>query len=295
MEYTATAFAEPLRRVFAELYRPTRTIIDFHPKSKYFVRPSRTAASAALVRALPLHAVPLRLRGAAARVRQVQADRSTVSGVHDDHAPALLVVARWSDDADVMMAAVRDSRALPGAGRGWAGSLAQGRLQTTRRSPWQPYWELRKLFQKEVVVSATRRGSSTWPVRGVRQHAGVAVIVRCWRYRCSWTASATSWRRLSPPARHVLLRWPASTRSALAGWGRAARSRWPRWPSPRWRGDFCARPRAGSTNLGEIARAPWPIRCPRRAGHLLAFAALFIVMLAETGRLPIDNPPPTSS
>ena len=32
MEYTATAFAEPLRRVFAELYRPTRDLsIDFHP------------------------------------------------------------------------------------------------------------------------------------------------------------------------------------------------------------------------------------------------------------------------
>ena len=39
MEYTATAFAEPLRRVFAELYRPTRDLsIDFHPASKYFVQ-----------------------------------------------------------------------------------------------------------------------------------------------------------------------------------------------------------------------------------------------------------------
>jgi hydrogenase-4 component B len=39
MEYTATAFAEPLRRVFAELYRPTRDLsIDFHPDSKYFVQ-----------------------------------------------------------------------------------------------------------------------------------------------------------------------------------------------------------------------------------------------------------------
>jgi formate hydrogenlyase subunit 4 len=27
-----------------------------------------------------------------------------------------------------------------------------------------------------------------------------------------------------------------------------------------------------------------------RPGHLLAFAALFIVTLAETGRLPVDNP-----
>jgi hypothetical protein len=39
MEYTSTAFAEPLRRVFAELYRPTQDLsIDFHPGSKYFVQ-----------------------------------------------------------------------------------------------------------------------------------------------------------------------------------------------------------------------------------------------------------------
>jgi NADH:ubiquinone oxidoreductase subunit 5 (subunit L)/multisubunit Na+/H+ antiporter MnhA subunit len=39
MEYTSTAFAEPLRRVFAELYRPTQDLsIDFHPDSKYFVQ-----------------------------------------------------------------------------------------------------------------------------------------------------------------------------------------------------------------------------------------------------------------
>jgi formate hydrogenlyase subunit 3/multisubunit Na+/H+ antiporter MnhD subunit len=39
MEYTSTAFAEPLRRVFAELYRPTRDLsIDFHPESRYFVQ-----------------------------------------------------------------------------------------------------------------------------------------------------------------------------------------------------------------------------------------------------------------
>ena len=39
MEYTSTAFAEPLRRVFAELYRPTKDLsIDFHPGSRYFVQ-----------------------------------------------------------------------------------------------------------------------------------------------------------------------------------------------------------------------------------------------------------------
>jgi hydrogenase-4 component B len=39
MEYTSTAFAEPLRRVFAALYRPTKDLtIEFHPESKYFVQ-----------------------------------------------------------------------------------------------------------------------------------------------------------------------------------------------------------------------------------------------------------------
>ena len=39
MEYTATAFAEPLRRVFAEIYHPSKELtIDFHPESKYFVQ-----------------------------------------------------------------------------------------------------------------------------------------------------------------------------------------------------------------------------------------------------------------
>ena len=48
---------------------------------------------------------------------------------------------------------------------------------------------------------------------------------------------------------------------------------------------------AGSTNLGRIVIAT--LANPGTAispGHLLAFAALFIVSLAETGRLPVDNP-----
>jgi hydrogenase-4 component B len=39
MEYTATSFAEPLRRVFAELYQPSKELnVDFHPGSKYFIQ-----------------------------------------------------------------------------------------------------------------------------------------------------------------------------------------------------------------------------------------------------------------
>ena len=39
MEYTAAAFAEPLRRVFAQLYRPTKDLtVSTHPESRYFVQ-----------------------------------------------------------------------------------------------------------------------------------------------------------------------------------------------------------------------------------------------------------------
>ena len=48
---------------------------------------------------------------------------------------------------------------------------------------------------------------------------------------------------------------------------------------------------AGSTNLGEIVTRtlaePGRVLGP---AHVLGFAALFIVTIAETGRLPVDNP-----
>src|SRR3989441_937477 len=49
--------------------------------------------------------------------------------------------------------------------------------------------------------------------------------------------------------------------------------------------------RAGTIDLGRVVarfgQEPWLAANP---AHLLAFAAFFIVMLAETGRLPVDNP-----
>jgi hydrogenase-4 component B len=44
-EYTAAAFAEPLRRVFTGFYRPTQEVtVDVHPVSRYFVRAIRLRA-----------------------------------------------------------------------------------------------------------------------------------------------------------------------------------------------------------------------------------------------------------
>jgi hypothetical protein len=39
MEYTSAAFAEPLRRIFTEVYRPTQDLsVSVHPDSRYVVR-----------------------------------------------------------------------------------------------------------------------------------------------------------------------------------------------------------------------------------------------------------------
>jgi formate hydrogenlyase subunit 4 len=48
---------------------------------------------------------------------------------------------------------------------------------------------------------------------------------------------------------------------------------------------------AGSTSLTEVSRAAiaqqWRFLAP---SQILAFAALFLVLIAETGRIPVDNP-----
>ena len=98
MEYTATAFAEPLRRVFAELYRPSRDLsIDFHPASKYFVQSIeyRSEIHPWFERVLYdtlLHG----LRGAATRVRRLQGGSVHLYLVYMTIALlVLLTVARW--------------------------------------------------------------------------------------------------------------------------------------------------------------------------------------------------------
>jgi hydrogenase-4 component B len=98
MEYTATAFAEPLRRVFAALYRPTDDVtIDAHPGSKYFVQSIayRSEIDPWFERVIyrPFIAA---LRVAADRVRRLQAGSLHLYLVYVTLALlALLIAARW--------------------------------------------------------------------------------------------------------------------------------------------------------------------------------------------------------
>jgi hydrogenase-4 component B len=99
MEYTATAFAEPLRRVFAELYRPTEDLaIDFHPESRYFVQSIayRSEVHPWFERLLYAPVVSF-LRRTAFRVRWLQAGSLHLYLLYMIVAlVALLLVARWT-------------------------------------------------------------------------------------------------------------------------------------------------------------------------------------------------------
>lgn len=99
MEYTATAFAEPLRRIFAELYRPTQDLsIDFHPESKYFVQSIeyRSEIHPWFERLLYAPLVSL-LRAVAGQVRRLQAGSLHLYLLYMTVALLVLLVAtRWA-------------------------------------------------------------------------------------------------------------------------------------------------------------------------------------------------------
>jgi formate hydrogenlyase subunit 4 len=172
----------------------------------------------------------------------------------------------------------------------------KARLQNRRGAPaWQPYLELRKLFAKEVVVSR----NASWLFRAApfvvfASAVATAALVPI-------LAAPSSFDTLGDLLVLVYLLLLGTFFLALAGLD----------PGSAFGGMGASRAvtvaalaeptvalavvalalSAGSTNLGRIVAAT--LDDPARAlspGHLLAFAALFIVALAETGRLPVDNP-----
>jgi len=174
----------------------------------------------------------------------------------------------------------------------WIKARMQSRLGPP---PWQPYRELRKLLHKEVVVS----DNASWLFR----FAPYAVSA-------STLAIAFLVPLIVVPRRfdmigdlfvvvYLLLLgtfWLAlaglDPGSAFGGMGASRDVTVAALAEPSTAtAIFSLALGAGSTNLGAIVVAT--LNDPRTVltpGHLLAFAALFVVALAETGRLPVDNP-----
>ncbi len=126
-------------------------------------------------------------------------------------------------------------------------------------SPWQPYADLRKLLVKEVVVSTT----SSWIFRATPYVLVATMLVIALIVPVSVARMGSS--------REVAVAALAEPTVIVAVFALALR--------------------ADTIDLGRVVerfgQEPWLAANP---AHLLAFAAFFIVMLAETGRLPVDNP-----
>ena len=174
--------------------------------------------------------------------------------------------------------------------------MAKARLQGRRGAPpWQPYYDLRKLFGKDAVVSR----NASWlfrfaPYLIFATTVAVTMLVPL-------IAAPLPFDAVGDLLMVVYLMLLGTFFLALAGLD----------PGTAFGGMGASREMtvaaiaeptialaifglavgAGSTNLGQIVAQtlshPGAVINP---GHLLGFAALFIVTLAETGRLPVDNP-----
>jgi formate hydrogenlyase subunit 4 len=172
----------------------------------------------------------------------------------------------------------------------------KARLQNRRGAPcWQPYRELRKLFQKEVVVSR----NTSWlfritPFIVLASTVAVTMLVPFIAVRLPFDAVGDLLVvvYLLLLGTFFLALAGLDTGSAFGGMGASREVTIAALAEPTVAlAIFALALGAGSTNLGQIvARTTADPAAVLSPGHLLAFAAVFIVTLAETGRLPVDNP-----
>lgn len=172
----------------------------------------------------------------------------------------------------------------------------KARLQGRRGAPpWQPYFELRKLFAKELVVSRT----ASWIFRlapfvvfgtGVVVAALVPLVFVSGTFDRTGDLFAAVYLLLL--GTFFLALAGLDTGSPFGGMGSSREMTVVALTEPTVAlSIFALALTAGSTNLGAIvARTLAEPATVLGPGHVLGFAALFVVTLAENGRLPVDNP-----
>jgi len=172
----------------------------------------------------------------------------------------------------------------------------KARLQNRRGAPvWQPYLELRKLFRKEVVVSS----NASWLFRAAPFIIFSSAVVTTALVPVLTVPVALDRMGDLVVLVYLLLLGTfflalagLDPGSAFGGMGASREVTVAALAEPTVAlAVFALALSAGSTNLGQIVVAT--LADPARTvspGHALAFAALFIVTRAETGRRPVDNP-----
>ena len=172
----------------------------------------------------------------------------------------------------------------------------KARLQT-RRGPGilQPYRDLHKLFRKGMVIPE----SASWifsaaPVVVFATAAVVGLMIPMITAEAplSLFGGVLAVVYLLGLGRFFLALGGLDTGSSFGGLGSSREMTISALAEPAMMlAIFTVALSANSTNLSEIARSAigqsWRFLAP---SQMLAFAALFIVLIAETGRIPVDNP-----
>ena len=166
-----------------------------------------------------------------------------------------------------------------------------------RRGPrvWQPYFDLIKFLRKDMVISE----HASW-IFSITPYvmfltalcAGLLVPMTTAQAPMSLFGDALALVGLLALGRFFLALGGLDPASAFGGMGSSREMTIAAVAEPAMMmAIFTVAIAARSTNLSQIVLASqspdWRFLDP---SHALAFAAMFIVLLAETGRIPVDNP-----
>jgi len=171
----------------------------------------------------------------------------------------------------------------------------KARLQNRQGPPlFQGYYDLAKLLRKESVRSET----ASWVfVAGPRVYFGAAVaatsLVPVLFAAAPLEATGGVLLLVGTFAlgRFALASAALDTGSAFGGMGSSRDMTIAALAEPALMlGLFTSALAAGSLNLGSLVRTGLQHGIALHPSDLLAFAGLFIIVIAETGRIPVDNP-----
>jgi formate hydrogenlyase subunit 4 len=172
----------------------------------------------------------------------------------------------------------------------------KARLQT-RRGPGilQPYRDLHKLFRKGMVVPETASwifSATPYVVFVATLIAGLMIPMVSAQAPLGLFGGVLAMVYLLGLGRFFLALGGLDTGSSFGGLGSSREMTISALAEPAMMlAVFTVAIGANSTSLSEVARTAigqnWRFLAP---AQVLAFSALFVVMIAETGRIPVDNP-----
>jgi formate hydrogenlyase subunit 4 len=180
---------------------------------------------------------------------------------------------------------------LSGCIRNW-----KAKLQNRRGARiWQPYSDLIKFFRKDMVISEHASwifSFAPYVVFITVLVAGLLVPMVTVQAPLSLFGDVLALVGLLALGRFFLALGGLDPGSAFGGMGSSREMTIAAIAEPALMlAIFTVAITAGSTDIShivQVAQSPtWKVLNPT---HVMAFAALFIVLLAETGRIPVDNP-----